>query len=105
MTPQNSKYPKNEKLEENVKHLIRKTNMENWSRRYNIKIVTVPEKYYPKKESRYSISRHYYRKLCWSTRTRGKVEIEKKIHYSPPWKISQDENLQEYNSQVSKLPN
>ena len=55
---------KNEKFEENMKHLIGKTSdLENRSQRDNLRIIGLPEHQYKRKKAGYHPSENYARKL------------------------------------------
>uniref|UniRef100_K7E0C9 L1 transposable element RRM domain-containing protein n=1 Tax=Monodelphis domestica TaxID=13616 RepID=K7E0C9_MONDO len=75
---------KNEKIEENVKHLIHKTdNLENRSRRDNLRIIGLPEDH-DKRKSLDIILEEIIQENCPEIlEQEGKVEIER-IHRSPP---------------------
>uniref|UniRef100_A0A5F8H5U7 L1 transposable element RRM domain-containing protein n=1 Tax=Monodelphis domestica TaxID=13616 RepID=A0A5F8H5U7_MONDO len=75
---------KNEKIEENVKHLIHKTDdLENRSRRDNLRIIGLPEDH-DKRKSLDIILEEIIQENCPEIlEQEGKVEIEK-IHRSPP---------------------
>uniref|UniRef100_K7E0W2 L1 transposable element RRM domain-containing protein n=1 Tax=Monodelphis domestica TaxID=13616 RepID=K7E0W2_MONDO len=72
---------KNEKIEENMKHPIHKTeNLENYSRRVNLRIISLPEDH-DKRKSLDVILQDYI--SLKTIEQEGKVEIER-IHRSPP---------------------
>uniref|UniRef100_A0A5F8GU46 L1 transposable element RRM domain-containing protein n=1 Tax=Monodelphis domestica TaxID=13616 RepID=A0A5F8GU46_MONDO len=75
---------KNEKIEENVKHLIHKTDdLENCSRRDNLRIIGLPEDH-DKRKSLDIILEEIIQENCPEIlEQEGKVEIER-IHRSPP---------------------
>uniref|UniRef100_A0A5F8HI76 L1 transposable element RRM domain-containing protein n=1 Tax=Monodelphis domestica TaxID=13616 RepID=A0A5F8HI76_MONDO len=75
---------KNEKIEENVKHLIHKTDdLENRSRRDNLRIIGLPEDH-EKRKSLDIILEEIIQENCPEIlEQEGKVEIER-IHRSPP---------------------
>uniref|UniRef100_K7DZR0 L1 transposable element RRM domain-containing protein n=1 Tax=Monodelphis domestica TaxID=13616 RepID=K7DZR0_MONDO len=75
---------KNEKIEENVKHLIHKTDdLENRSRRDNLRIIGLPEDH-DKRKSLDIILEEIIQENCPEIlEQEGKVEIER-IHRSPP---------------------
>uniref|UniRef100_K7E1L7 L1 transposable element RRM domain-containing protein n=1 Tax=Monodelphis domestica TaxID=13616 RepID=K7E1L7_MONDO len=75
---------KNEKIEENMKHLIHKTdNLENRSRRENLRIIGLPEDH-DKRKSLDIILQEIIQENCPDIlEQEGKVEIER-IHRSPP---------------------
>uniref|UniRef100_K7E0G3 L1 transposable element RRM domain-containing protein n=1 Tax=Monodelphis domestica TaxID=13616 RepID=K7E0G3_MONDO len=75
---------KNENIEENVKHLIHKTDdLENRSRRDNLRIIGLPEDY-DKRKSLDIILEEIIQENCPEIlEQEGKVEIER-IHRSPP---------------------
>uniref|UniRef100_A0A5F8G4F2 L1 transposable element RRM domain-containing protein n=1 Tax=Monodelphis domestica TaxID=13616 RepID=A0A5F8G4F2_MONDO len=75
---------KNEKIEENVKHLIHKTdNLENRSRRGNLRIIGLPEDHYKRKSLDIILEEIIQENCPEILEQEGKVEIER-IHRSPP---------------------
>uniref|UniRef100_A0A5F8GDG1 L1 transposable element RRM domain-containing protein n=1 Tax=Monodelphis domestica TaxID=13616 RepID=A0A5F8GDG1_MONDO len=75
---------KNEKIEENVKHLIHKTDdLENHSRRDNLRIIGLPEDHNKRKSLDIILEEIIQENCPDSLEQEGKVEIER-IHRSPP---------------------
>uniref|UniRef100_A0A5F8H155 L1 transposable element RRM domain-containing protein n=1 Tax=Monodelphis domestica TaxID=13616 RepID=A0A5F8H155_MONDO len=75
---------KNEKIEENVKHLIHKTDdLENCSRRDNLRIIGLPEDHNKRKSLDIILEEIIQENCPKILEQEGKVEIER-IHRSPP---------------------
>uniref|UniRef100_F7BM55 L1 transposable element RRM domain-containing protein n=1 Tax=Monodelphis domestica TaxID=13616 RepID=F7BM55_MONDO len=75
---------KNEKIEENVKHLIHKTDdLENRSRRDNLRIIGLPEDHNKRKSLDIILEEIIQENCPEILEQEGKVEIER-IHRSPP---------------------